>query len=293
MAQTPTRAGWKGYLKLSEMVCAVSLYTAVSDSERVSLHMVNRRTGNRLQRRFVDSDTGKVVEREDQVKGYEVASGEYVTLEAEEIAAAFPKADKTLAIEHFIACCDIDDLYFDRPYYLRPSDEVSQPAFAVMREGLRRRKVAALATGVLFRRPRTLLVRAYDEGLIATTLNYDYEVKSAQDAFADIREVKVDDEMLDLARHIIKTKSGQFDPTSFEDRYEAALTELVRAKIAGRSIAPPKRKLAKVVDLMQALRESAGMAGRDTAAKAKGGRRKSTADTSKAPVKRAPARKAG
>lgn len=257
------RATWKGYLRLGELVCAVGLYTAVSASERVSLHMVNRRTGHRLTRRFVDAQTGEVVEREDQVKGYEIASGDHVIVEPEEIAEATPKGDRTLRIESFLPCAQVDDLYFDRPYYLQPADEASQESFAVIREGLRARKVAAVASAVLFRRPRSVLVRAYDDGLIATTLNYDYEVRSAAEAFEDVRTAKIEPEMLELARHIIETKTGRFEPESFDDRYDDALAELVRAKIAGRRIKPPKAPTAKVVSLMDALRESAGMGGKE------------------------------
>ena len=254
------RATWKGFLKLDELVCGVGLYTAVSSTERVSLNMVNRKTGHRLRRRFIDPETEETVERDDQVKGYEVASGEYIVLEPEEVAEVVPQGDKTLAIETFLPCAQVDDLYFDKPYYVRPADEASEPTFAVIREGLRRRKVVALASAVLFRRPRTVLIRAYDDGIIATMLNHDYEVRSAEEAFADIKEIKIVGEMLDLARHIIATKAGTFRPDTFHDAYEAALAELVRAKMEGRPIkapkAPPK---GKVVDLMEALRQSAGM----------------------------------
>lgn len=269
------RATWKGFLRLGELVSAVGLYTAVSASDRVSLHMVNRKTGNRLSRRFVDSQTGKVVEREAQVKGYEVDSGDFVVLEPDEIAEVTPKGDKALTIESFLPCAEVDDLYFDRPYYLRPADAASQASFAVIREGLRSKQVAAVARAVLFRRPRSLLIRAYDEGIIATTLNYDYEVRSAAEAFEDIREVKMEPEMLDLARHIIDTKAGRFQPESFDDRYDAALAELVRAKMEGRKIAAPKKPAAKVVSLLDALRESAGMAGEKKPAGRKAGSAKS------------------
>ncbi len=280
------RATWKGYIRLGEVVSAVALFTAVSASERVSLNMVNRRTGHRLQRKFVDPDTGKEVPRDEQVKGYEVASDEYIVLDSEEIAAATPAGDKTLTIDSFIACGAVDDLYFDRPYYLRPADEVSEASFAIIREGLRARKVVALASGVLFRRARTLLIRAYDEGIVATTLNYDYEVRSAKEAFADIGDVKIEGEMLDLARHIISTKAGRFQPETFDDKYDDALAELVRAKMEGRKIKPPRAPArGKVVDLMDALRRSAGKDAKGDKAAPK----KTTAR--KAPAK--PARKAG
>jgi DNA end-binding protein Ku len=264
------RANWKGFLKIGEVTCPVALYTAASTSERIAFHTLNRRTGHRVQRRFVDAETGKPVERDDQVKGYETGSGEYVVLEPDEIAAAVPESDKTLAVESFVDCGEIDDVYFDKPYYLAPADRHAEEAYELMREGMQAKKVAALARAVLFRRVRTVLIRPIEAGLIATTLNFDYEVRSAQEAFGDIPDLTIKGEMLELAEHIIKTKKGKFDPASFEDRYEAALAELVKAKLEGKTIKPRKTaQPGKVVDLMAALRESAGLARTSTRARAK------------------------
>lgn len=254
------RANWKGFLKIAEITCSVALYTAVSTADRIAFHTINRATGNRVRRQFVDSETGKPVEKDDQVKGYETGSGEYVMLEPDEVAGAVPHSDKTLAVDAFIRCRDIDDVYFDKPYYLAPADPHAGQVFGLIRDGMRAQQVAALAQTVLFRRVRTLLIHPHGDGLIATTLNFDYEVRSAQDAFNDVPSFKVKGEMRDLAKHIIETKKGTFDPTAFDDRYEAALTELVKAKTEGRKIEPLKqRKPDKVVDLMAALRESAGV----------------------------------
>lgn len=254
------RAIWKGYLKVAELTCPVSLYTAASTAERIAFHTVNRATGNRVRRQFVDTDTGKPVEADDQVKGYEVGDNDYIVLEPEEIAAAVPDSDKTLAVQSFLACDKIDDVYFDRPYYLRPSNDMAAEAFAVIREGLRAKKVAALARAILFRRVRSVLIRAHDTGLIATTLNFDYEVRASDEVFDDIPDLKIKGEMLDLAKHIITTKRGEFDITAFDDRYEAALAEVVQAKLEGREIKPRKPPpKSKVVDLMDALRRSAGV----------------------------------
>jgi DNA end-binding protein Ku len=257
------RALWKGHLSIGELTCAVALYAAATTSERISFHIVNRKTGNRVRREYADEETGKPVEREDQVKGYEVSRGNYILLEPDEIAAAVPDSDKTLAVENFIACDDVDTVYFDRPYFIAPAEEVAEEAFAVMREGMRKKKVAALARAVLFRRVRTLLIRPCGRGFLANTLNFDYEVRAADDAFDAVPAMKIKGEMLDLAKHIIDTKAGTFDPSAFDDRYDAALAELVKAKAEGRKIEKPKQKReGKVVDLMEALRESAAAAGK-------------------------------
>ncbi|WP_449393614.1 non-homologous end joining protein Ku [Devosia riboflavina] len=253
------RAVWSGVIKIAELVCPVKLYTAATTSERISLHMINRKTGNRLKRVYVDDKTEKPVDKEDQVKGYEAHEGSYVILEPEEIAAAVPDSDKVLKVEHFITCSQIETTYFDKPYYLLPANDVGEEAFVLIREALRQKKAAAIAYTVLFRRLRPVLIRAHRKGLIATTLNFDYEVRSSKQAFKGIPKLKIADEMLELAQHILKTKAGTFDPSKFEDRYEDALAELVKAKIEGRKIIPFKRpETTKANDLLEALRMSAG-----------------------------------
>ena len=252
------RAIWKGVLKVAELSCPVALYTAASTAERISFHTLNRNTGNRVQRQFVDEVTGKPVEHDDQVKGYDRGDGDYIVLEPEEISAAIPESDKTLDVSTFLPCDEIDDVFLDRPYYIAPSTAIASEAFELIRETMAEQQCAALARTVIFRRMRSILIRPHGKGLIGSTLNFDYEVRSAEDAFSDVPTMKIQDEMLDLAKHIIETKAGQFDPKAFDDRYEAALAELVKAKIEGRKLKPKKPPApAKVVDLMEALRQSA------------------------------------
>lgn len=253
------RANWKGYIKFGEVTCPVALYTAASASERVSFHTLNRKTGNRVKRQFVDSETGDVVEANDQVKGYEVEGGRYVVLEPEDVAAVVPESDKTLNIEAFVPCAQIDATYLDKPYYLVP-DKMGGEPFALLRDGMAKAKVAAIARTVLFRRMRTVLIRPHGKGLIAATLNFDYEVRSSTEAFDELPDLKIKGEMLELAEHIIRTKKGSFDPSAFDDRYEAAVAELVTAKSDGRSL--PKKETpsaSKPGDLLKALRESADL----------------------------------
>ncbi len=252
------RAVWKGYLAIGELVCPVALHAAASTADRVSFHILNRETGHRVHRVYVDSETGKEVEREDQVKGYETDSGRSVVLEPEEIAAAVPESDKTLHLEVFVPCGAVDTLYLDRPYYLTPADTSAETAFAVIRDGLAKAKVAAVARTVLFRRVRSVLIRPSDEGLIAHTLEFDHEVRDAEKSLGGVAAPAVDKEMIELAEHIIKTKRGRFDPSKFEDRYDDALAELVKAKAAGKPLPVLMEPAAtEPVDLRQALRDSA------------------------------------
>lgn len=260
------RAIWKGVLKIAEVTCPVALYTAASTSERISFHTLNRRTGHRVHRQFVDEVTGKPVEKEDQVKGYDRGDGTYVVLEPEEIAEATPESDKVLDVATFLPCDEIDDLFFDRPYYVTPSTPAAAEAFGLIRDVMAEKEAVALARTVIFRRMRSILIRPHDVGMVATTLNFDYEVRPAESAFDDIPKLKIEGEMLELAEHIIRTKAGRFDPRAFDDRYESALAELVKAKIEGRKIKPLKRpEPAKVVNLLDALRQSAKAGGKPAA----------------------------
>lgn len=281
------RAVWSGVIKIEELVCPVKMYTAATTSDRISLHMVNRKTKNRVKRIYVDEKTEKPVDSDDQVKGYETSPGHYVVLEPEEVAAVVPQSDKTLKVDAFIACNKIEPTYFDKPYYLLPATEATEDSFVLIREALRSKKTAAMAHAVLFRRVRPVLIRAHRKGLIATTLNFDYEVRSAKDAFNDIKARKIEPEMLDLAKHILKTKAGEFDPSKFDDRYEEALADMVRAKIEGRKVIPLKRpEPTKSNDLLEALRLSAGQ--KDSA---KGKSASKARSTKKAATSREPARR--
>ncbi|MDX0426828.1 Ku protein [Sinorhizobium medicae] len=285
------RALWKGYVRFGEVTAPVALYTATSTSERISFHTVNKETGNRVRREFVDSATGKPVEKEDQVKGYELDNDRYVVLDPEEVASAVPESDKTLRVQAFITCDDIEKVYFDKPYYLTP-DKMGTEAYALLRDGMQKKNVAAIAQTVLFRRMRTVLLRAHDKGLIATTLNFDYEVRSAKEAFKDIPDIKIEGEMLELAKHIIGTKKGTFSADEFDDRYEAALAELIKAKLEGKAL--PKRaapKVSKANDLLEALRQSAGMKKPPAASKKRTGKAAAAQGKKKAAEEGAPAQR--
>ncbi|MGO6679666.1 Ku protein [Rhizobium leguminosarum] len=253
------RAQWKGFLKFGEVSCGVALYTAASTNDRITFNTINKATGNRVNRIFIDSETEDPVPKEAQTKGFEIDNGQYIIIDPEEVSAAIPESNKTLEIEAFIPCSDVDDVYFDKPYYLTP-DKMGGDAFAALRDAMKKSMVAAIARTVLFRRMRTVLIRPHGKGLIASTLNYDYEVRSSEKAFEEMPKLKIEGEMLDLAKHIISTKKGEFDPATFDDRYEAALADLVKAKLEGKSLPKPKKvQVSKPNDLLAALRESAGM----------------------------------
>ena len=285
------RAIWKGYLKLSLVSCAVALYPAASSSSRVRFNTLNRKTGNRVKRQFVDPETGEPVEADEQVKGYPIGKGSYVYVEEEEIDALKLESTHTIDIESFVPRSEVDERYLDSPYYIAPDDRVAQEAFAVIRDAIREKGMAGLGRVVMARREHLVLLEPLDKGLLGTTLHYAYEVRDQSTVFEDIPDIEYPKEMRDLAAHIIERKTGHFDPTLFEDRYENALIALVKSKQTGtpvRTSAAPRAS--NVVNLIDALRKSLD-AEKGTATPKETGR-KVTARASTAPKKPAAAGKA-
>ncbi len=252
------RSNWKGFLKLSLVSCPVQLFPATTSKERVAFHMLNRETGNRLRRRLVDPDTNEEVDSADQVKGYQVAKNEYIVVEDEEIDSVAIESTHTIDIETFVPRHEIDETYIDTPYYRAPDGKMGEEAFAVIREAMREKDVVGIGRVVLYRRERPIMLQPRGKGLVATTLHYAYEVRDDADYFEDIDEVEVPEEMLDLATHIIERKLSHFEPKRFEDRYQDALLELIKAKQQHRPVkqATPAPRPTNVVSLMDALRKS-------------------------------------
>jgi DNA end-binding protein Ku len=253
----PPRANWKGYLRLSLVSCPVALYPASSLSEKVSFNRINRKTGNRLKQQNVDSETGEVVPREDIARGYEVGKGQYLIVEDEEFDAVQVESTRTIEIDQFVPRNEIDDRYIDSPYYLAPDGQVGQDAFAVIRDTIGKMNMVALGRVVLTRREHVIALEPRGRGLLGLTLRYPYEVRDEQPYFEDIPELKLPKDMMDLASHIVSNKSGHFDPSHFEDRYENALVDLLKKKQAGEKIAPVRgAPPPRVVNLIDALRAS-------------------------------------
>ncbi len=254
-----TRPTWKGYLKLALVTCPVALFTATSTSERISFHTYNRETGHRVRRQYIDSETGEVVDQDEQVRGYDLKNDGFVEIEDEEYASVALESTHTIDIDKFVPRSQVDEIYVDTPYYMIPTDKVGEEAFAVIREAMRVRKMVGLARVVLFRRERVVMLEPREKGMLVTTLHYATEVREDDEYFDEIEDTSVSKEMLDLAGHIIDTKMSRFDPTQFKDRYEEALQELVKAKAKGKKIKPPpKPAKPNVVSLMDALRRSLG-----------------------------------
>jgi Ku protein len=252
------RAYWKGSLKLSLVTCPVALYPASTTAERTRFHMINTETGNRLRQQMVDSETGEVVDKEHKGRGYEIAKGEYVPIETDELEAVQLESSHTIDIDSFVPRDEIDRRYLDNPYYMVPDGKGGIDAFAVIRDAMKDRDRVALARVVLSNRERVVAIEPLGKGLLATTLRYGYEVRDENDFFEDIKAPKISKDMVELAVHILDSKAAHFDPAKFEDEYEEALKKLVKQKAAGKTIKAPERleKPGNVINLMDALKQS-------------------------------------
>ena len=259
------RAYWKGYLKLSLVSCPIALFPATSEREKISFHQLNKKTGNRIKYRKVDAESGDEVNSADIIKGYEVGKGDYIELDPEELEAVAIESKRTIDIDEFVPKDEIDELYLNNPYYIAPDGEVGQQAFAVIREAIRKEGMVAIGKVVFTSREHIIALEARGKGLLGVTLRYPYEVRKEEEYFDDIPDEKIPKDMLELASHIVKTKTGHFEPSKFEDQYEDALKELLKKKQEGKPIERPERpKPTNVVNLMEALRRSVEAGGAST-----------------------------
>ena len=261
------RANWKGFLRLSLVTCPVALFPATSESDKISFNQINRATGHRIKYMKVDAETGDEVEASDIMKGYKVDTDSYLEVSKEELENIALESTRTIEIDEFVPRSEIDDLYLVRPYYIVPDGKVGHDAYAVIRETIRSLDKVALARVVLTNREHVIALEARDKGLMGMLLRYPYEVRDASEYFDDIQDVKITKDMLDLARHIVETKSGHFDPSKFEDHYESALQDLLQKKRKGQPIAKPETQHGgNVVNLMDALKASLKQNGSSAAA---------------------------
>lgn len=251
------RANWKGFLRLSLVTCPVALYPATSESEKISFNQINRKTGNRIKYLKIDAGSGDEVPADDIVKGFKIDTDNYVTVDPDEIERIEIESTHTIEIDEFVDRADIDQRYVIRPYYLVPDGKMGHDAYAVIRETIRSMNKVAIGRLVLTSREHMIALEPLKKGMMGLLLRYPYEVRDEDDYFAGIKDAKVTKEMVDLAKHIVTQKSGVFDPDKFEDRYETALTDLINAKRAGRTVkAKPRPVGENVIDLMDALKKS-------------------------------------
>src|SRR6185503_7216759 len=247
------RASWKGYLKLSLVSCPVKLFPATSASAgKISFNLLHKDTLNRVQMKYHDPELGEI-DRADLVKGYQFEKDKYVVVTAEEFDEIEIESSKTIDIDGFVDAAEIDPIYFDSTYYLAPDGPIAEETFGVILEAMRKVAVARI---VLSGRERLVTVQPIEDGFRLTSLRSAKEIREPSSAL-DKLNVKFSDDMLLMASQIIASKAMSFAPETFEDRYEEALLQLVKSKIAGgQPVITKAPERGNVVNLMDALRRS-------------------------------------
>jgi DNA end-binding protein Ku len=266
------RAYWKGFLRLSLVSIAVEIYNAVESKSEISFRQIHKPSGRRVNYTKTVQGIGEI-DNADIVKGYEIDSDTYVTLDADEIEAVKLESKKTIDLVKFVDATDIDPRYFERPYYVAPSDKHSGEGYVVIREALKKTGKIGLAQLTIAGREWLVAIAPFEDGLLMEMLRYSEELRGADAFFDEVPNIKPEKEMVDLAVELIGRKSGKFQPDEFKNHYAAALRELVNKKMKGQKIVAPHEETApgaKVIDLMAALRRSIGEGGK-AKPKAKGG----------------------
>lgn len=255
------RTYWKGFLRLSLVSIAVEVYNAVESKSEISFRQIHKPSGRRVNYQKIVQGIGEI-DSADIVKGYEVEPDTYVTLDPDEIDAVKLESRKTIDLVQFVDAKDIDYRFFERPYFLVPADELAGEGYVVIRDALRKTGKVGLAQVTIAGREWLVAIAPLEDGLVMEMLRYSDELRSIDDFFDEIPNIKPDKEMVDLAVQLIGKKSGAFKPENFQDHYATALRELVQQKLKGRKIIAPSEetrpKGSNVVDLMEALRRSVG-----------------------------------
>jgi DNA end-binding protein Ku len=283
------RPYWKGHIRLSLVSFPVQLHSATSTGGRVQFHQIHRESGRRVRHQKVVPDVGPI-ENDDIVKGFEVEKDHYVIVEADELDALKVESKHTIDLVQFVGGHEVDPLYFEKPYFVVPDGEMAQEAYRVIHKALRDSCKMALGQVVLSGREHLVAIRPCGRGMLLETLRSADEVKKGSPYFAEIEEGQVDEDQLGLAAELIKRKTAPFDPRKFTDHYEAALRELIKAKVEDRKvrIEPEAEPAGVVIDLMQALKKS--LEGEKAGATAKKPGKGKTAEVRRLPTRKEPAK---
>jgi DNA end-binding protein Ku len=279
------RPSWRGQIRLALVSIPVEIFPASKSGASISFHQIHEPTGKRIKYEKVAPGVGPV-SADDIVKGFEVSKGEYVLLEPEEIESVKLESRKTLELAQFVDADEIDALYYDKPYFVVPADDLAEEAFVVLREALRRARKVGIGQLAMRGQEYVVAIKPCGRGILMETLRYADELNKASSYFRDIDDVEPDADLLDLATTLIDKKSGKFDASEFHNRYVDALKGLIEEKrrkkggglvIQDTDKEPPKKS--NVVDLMAALKKSLGESN-------------DNADAAAAPAKKAAAKKA-
>jgi len=264
------RAWWQGQIRLALVSIPVEVYPATRSGAAISFRQIHQPTGKPVQYEKVVQGVGPV-DRDEIIKGYEVSRGEYVLLEDAEIEAVKIESRKTLELVQFVDASEIDVLWYEKPYYVVPADDLAEEAYIVLREALKAARKVALGQISVRGREQLISLKPCGRGIVMEVLRYADEVHKARGFFAEIGEEKPSEDLLELATTLIDKKTAPFKPDEFHDRYVDALHRLVDKKVKARGkriledVSEPAARGGNVVDLMAALKKSVGGAAKEPA----------------------------
>jgi DNA end-binding protein Ku len=278
------RAFWTGHLRLSLVNIPVKLYPATTTERAIAFHQIHGPSGKRVRYQKIVPGVGPV-ENEEITKGYEYDKNKYVLIDPKEIDELKLESKQTIELARFVDEGAIDDRYLETPYYLLPDGEMADEGYTILQKALKDTKKIGVGQFILRGRGNIVAIKPFGKGLLLEVLRHANEIRAAEPIFKEIAEVKADKEALDLAKELIKRKSGKFEPGQFKDEYSEAVWELINAKIENRApeIITELPGTAKVINIMDALKKSVQQG--------KGAAAKRAPAKSKKPAKAAPKRK--
>ncbi len=279
------RPYWSGQIQISLVSFGVKLFVATESKSEIRFHQISRKTGERVKHQKVLSsaiednpgEAADPVDKDEIVKGYEYRKGEYVTIEPKELAELRVASKHSIEVSQFVGLDELTPEYMEKPYFIVPEDDVQAEAYAVVRAALKKTKKAALGKIAFGGREHVIAVTAYDDdklgGMMGYTMRYQEELRDPAEYFKDVKKVAVNADSLELAMELIKRKASKFDPEKFKDQYEAAVRELVEAKIKHLPVPTDEQEAAprrgQVINLMDALKKSVGEGAAPSTAKKK------------------------
>jgi len=255
------RAYWKGQIRIALVSIPVEIFPATKSGAQISFRQIHEPSGKRIKYEKVVPGIGPI-DRDDIIKGFEYEKDSYVLLDQDEIDAVKLESRKTLVLSQFVDSSDIDVLYYEKPYYVVPADDLAEEAYVVLREALRKTKKVGVGQLAVRGQEHVVSLKPCGNGMILETLRYADEVRKAQGYFDDIDDIKPDKELLSLAEKLIDDKAAPFEPEEYHDRYVDALKELIAAKrkSGGEKILEDVDEGTapggNVIDLMAALKKS-------------------------------------
>lgn len=263
-----TKSVWEGHLQLSLVTCPVALYKATDPKGGVAFHLINPKTKSRIVQVVKDPTTGRELDRKTLMRGFEVSRDQYVLIDPEELKVLRIESTHVLELKRFVDAATIDRIYWDEPYYLSPSEKTGVEAFAVILEAMREKKRVGIGKLVLNMRERICALEPRDKRILLTTLRTHEDILATSKIGGIEKLPRPDRRMLEIAEKIIEQQEGKFDPSTFKDRYEDAVRDLIARKKRGQKVttaSPVEKDDGKVVDLMDALRRS--LAGQNKSSK--------------------------